>query len=345
MLKSVLAPHLGKMIKFGRTRPTGARLKKLNAKTFINFEKIVVPQSTNYRAAADPVLRDIYGNDQLGDCVPAGFAHVLGVETGNAGKIYTETLAQCIKDYSKIGGYVPGDESTDQGCDEETALAYYCKPGPGFANGTQAEGWLAIDARSPKQIAAAMYLFENIIFGVELPDEWVGPFPEGDGFVWDVAGTPNPQNGHCFVGVDLAPTGLVIDTWAMEGIITWAAIAKYASRGAGGQLFVLVTKDQIDIAKGRAPNGIDWAGLVAAFDQMGGTVPVPTPPAPAPSPAPPAPTPVPAPPAPKPTPAGGPTLEQAIAAAESHITTDFVMTKGQIKRAITKGLTELWKSY
>ena len=49
------------------------------------------------------------------------------------------------------------------------------------------------------------------------------------GFVWDVAGPANPDNGHCFVGVGYTDIGVVIDSWGMLGTITWAAIAAYAT--------------------------------------------------------------------------------------------------------------------
>ena len=80
----------------------------------------------------------------LGDCVIAGGYHVEAVWTGNAGQLFTATDAQIVADYGAIGGYVPGDPSTDNGCDEQTAFNYWTKTG--FANGTTLAGWLAVDA-------------------------------------------------------------------------------------------------------------------------------------------------------------------------------------------------------
>jgi hypothetical protein len=338
-LKRAFAPHLKHHVVFGRRRPKQLRqlTGKLKAKDFLKLDAIDVPASTNYRPAADAVLREMYGNDELGDCVPAGFAHVLGVETGNAGKLYTETLKQVISDYSAIGGYKPGHPETDAGCDEETALAFYCQHG--FANGSRAAGWLALDPNNPKQIAAAMYLFENLIFGVGLPEAWISPFPETDGFVWDAAGDSIPENGHCFVGVDLVPNGIVIDTWAIEGVVTWKAIAKYCSGNQGGQLFVLITPDQIDKAKAKAPNGLDWAALVSAFDAMGGKVPVPAP-QPPPLPVPPSPPPTP----PAPAPAVTVTLAQAQQWAVDEIRRCRVpsMSKATAERLAKEGLAAHW---
>ena len=115
--------------------------------------------------------------------------------------------------------------------------------------------------------------------------------PQKDGFTWDAAGLPNPMNGHCFTGVGYTSKGVTIDTWGMLGTHTWAAIAKYAADKSGGEVWVLLTPDVIAAATQRAPNGFDWATLVADFNAMGGNVPVP---APTPTPTPPAPTPAPA---------------------------------------------------
>jgi hypothetical protein len=332
-MKRITLPHLKASFAFGRRRPKSLRSFSGKLKASVHLAKldaITVPPSTSYRTKADPVLRQMYGNDNLGDCVPAGFGHVLGVVTGNAGAIYTETLKQVIADYSAIGGYVPGRPDTDQGCDEETALSYYVRHG--FANGTKAAGWLSLDAGNPKQIAAAMYLFENVIFGVGLPDEWVEPFPEKDGFVWDAAGDSNPENGHCFVGVDLDPKGLIIDTWALEGLITWKAIAAYCSSKAGGQLFTVITPDILARAQGKAPNGLDWPALVSAFDAMGGDVPVP------------APQPPPQPPAPVPVPIATVTLAQAQRWAAESIARATVpnLSKATAERLAKEGLAASW---
>jgi hypothetical protein len=297
-LKSVFAPHLGRNVKFGRNVPK-FMAPRLRASHFLDLAAVMpqVPATTNYRANAQRSLRNIYGNDELGDCVPAGLGHTLGLLTGNAGAEYVETLAQVKADYSAIGGYVDGDPSTDNGCDEDTALAYY--HGHGFANGTKTAGSLAVDATNADEVRAMLYMFENLVFGVGLPDAWISPFPDKDGIVWDVAGPSNNQNGHCYVAVDLATNGLVIDTWALELVITMRATATYAVPTTGGQLFAVLSPDQISKAAAKAPNGMDWAALVTAFNQMGGHVaPVVVPPAP-PSP-------------PIPVPGAGPQLADAV---------------------------------
>jgi hypothetical protein len=222
----------------------------------------------------------MYCNDTLGDCVIAGMAHVVGVLTGNAGtKPFIYTKAQIIALYSAIGGYVPGEPSTDKGCDEQTALNYWENNGAMAVNGAKSgtnthriAGWLAVNAADPVEYRTALWLFENLYFGIELPDKWISPMPSASGFTWNVAGAPDPDNGHCVVGAGYNAMGVAFDTWGMTGLMTDAAIGKYATQDAHGELYTVVSQDGINKATEKAPTGFDWSQLVADFDSMGGSV-------------------------------------------------------------------------
>ncbi len=96
--------------------------------------------------------------------------------------------------------------------------------------------------------------------------------PSASGFVWDVAGDPDPQNGHCVVGVGYTAAGITIDTRGMTGLMTNAAVAKYPTQASGGELYTVVSMDAIGKATEKAPSGFDWSQLVADFDSMGGNV-------------------------------------------------------------------------
>jgi len=324
-MKEVFAPHLGRNVKFGRKRPiaVGPRMKLRN---YLRANLPTPPTSADYSAAAKVPLANIYENDTLGDCVIAGGYHITGVETGNAtGKAFEATSAQIIADYSAIGGYKPGDPSTDQGCDENTALDYW--QNHGFADGTKILGSLVVDASNWNEVQAAMYLFENLVICMELPDAYVDPFPSGSGFTWDVAGAPVPDNGHSICGVAYGPAGVTVCTWAMLGLLTKAALAKYAVTSAGGSLNVILTPDQIAKAAVKAPNGVAWADLIADFDSLGGHVPSPAP----------APTPVPPPPV-----AGGVSLAQAEAAVKQVVGSGpVIISRTAAVTAATKALASL----
>ena len=331
-MKTLNAPHVGGTVKLGRKRPV-ALGPHFRLRNYLRASLPSPPTSTDYSGPAVAVLADIFGNDTLGDCVIAGGYHVTGVETGNAGDLFHATQQQIITDYGKIGGYVPGDPATDQGCDEPTALNYWTQHG--FANGTKLLGWMTVDATNKQELMQAMYLFENLYFGIELPDVWVNPFPSGNGFVWDV-GTPDPNNGHCVIGYGYNSQGVLIDSWGLDGVLTWAAIAALCTSTAGGAVYVLCSPDQVAKGASKAPNGVAWADLLSDFDAMGGQVPLPAPtPVPTPSPSPS--------PSPSPTPVAAPSLAQAQAWVTASIATGGILqTRSQAEKLGVEGLAAHW---
>jgi hypothetical protein len=285
-LKKIFAPHLNRFVVFGRKRPI-AHSPRMKVGSYLKALP-TPPTSFSYSSKAASALSQMYLNDTLGDCVIAGGYHIVGTETGNAGSIFVATSAQITKDYSAIGGYVPGKANTDNGCDESTALNYW--QSHGFANGTKLLGSLTVNPGNKTEIENTIYLFENVMFGIELPDAWVTPFPSASGFVWDVAGVSNPQNGHCVIGLGYSSQGVIIDSWGMLGTITWAAVSKYCAASVGGELFTSITPDQLAKGQSAAPNGVAWTTLISDFDSLGGNVPVPAPTPPTPTPPVPTPT-------------------------------------------------------
>jgi hypothetical protein len=281
-IKSVFAPHLGRDVKFGRRR--SFRGPRLSLKNYITGTLPPPPATSDYTPKALSALKNVYLNDSLGDCVIAAGYHYEATVTGNAGNLFTATQAQIVNDYGAIGGYVAGDPSTDQGCDVQTALNYWLNRG--FANGTKLVGHISVDPTNVSELQQAMFLFENLYFGVELPDSWINPFPSADGFVWD-KDVPNPSNGHAFLGVGHDSNGIKIDSWGLFGTMTYKAIASLCSSSSGGDLDVLISTDMIAKGQTKAPNGVAWRDLILDFNALGGNVPVPpAPPAPAPAPSP-----------------------------------------------------------
>lgn len=230
------------------------------------------PASCDYSKPALPILRDVMGNDQLGCCVIAAGYHGEGIVTANAGTGYHATLAQIIADYHAIGGYVPGNPSTDQGSDPSIAIQYWTTHG--FANGTKLLGSLNVDCTNKTQVMQAIYLGEKLFIGLDLPDKWVNSMPNADGFIWDVA-SPNPNNGHMIKAYGYNATGVLIDTWGLLGTLTWKALALLGAPSAGGEVHLLITPDIIAKGQTKAPNGFDWTTLVSDFDAMGGNIPIP----------------------------------------------------------------------
>lgn len=314
MSSKIIMPD-GSSRHMGRTRSV-AKAPRLSLKSYFRDSVGVAlptpPASVDYSHAAAPALSQMYLNDQLGDCVIAGIAHLVGLFTANAGQTpVTFTNAQLLALYSAIGGYVPGNPATDNGCNETDALNYWQNHGAPSGSHPIA-GWLAVDPRDAVQVKTALWLFENLFFGVELPDAWLTV--NGNGFTWD-AGIPNPNNGHAFVGTGYDSTGVKVSTWGLLGTLTWRAITTDVVPQAGGELYVVLSQDIINKASAKAPNGFNWSQLVADMNAIGGHLPVPvTPPVPVPpAPVPPAPVP--------PAPKAPPTQAQVLSAVTSAINT------------------------
>ena len=266
----ILTPS-GKTLMLGRRRPV-ARGPRFRLANYLLQTIPPPPSSADYSTKASAALSQVYLNDQLGDCVIAAIAHLLGIFSANAQEPpIVLTDAEIIALYGQIGGYDPNNPATDQGCDEVTALNWWQEYGAPTGK-NQIAGWMQVDGTNPVEVRTALWLFENLFFGVDLPDAWVQPAPQESGFTWDIAGGSDPNNGHAFVGVAYDAKGILIDTWGMEGTITDAAIARYTAQAEGGALYTVLSSESIISAALKAPNGFGWASLVADFNSMGGDV-------------------------------------------------------------------------
>jgi hypothetical protein len=257
--------------RFGRNRPaphlrTG---HKQMAKYMTAATLQPVPDAFDYSPMASAALADVLANDQLGDCTSAGAGHLIDIWTAGGGSPVAITAAEAIAFYSLSTGYNPADPSTDQGGDEVTVLNTWMQKGYDGNGGHPIAGYVQIDASNEDEIKAACFYFGGLYFGLELPDTYTNPFPSSNGFTWG-PGTPDPNQGHCIVGVGADDTGIRIDTWGLIGGFTYAAIAELCSDANGGMLFAVISKDWVSTKSNEAPDGLDWGTLVADFDQLTG---------------------------------------------------------------------------
>src|SRR5277367_1371475 len=193
--------------------------------------------------AATPILRNIFKNNAWGCCVPAGSLHVQGVTSGNGSGLITAGDAEVTALYKQMcPGFDPANPATDTGCDEQ--FAFKTLMTQGFPNGEKLVGFAGVDGTNPVLVRQVMYAFENVVFGVGLPDAWISPFPSNDGYVWH-SGTPNANNGHCYIAWGYQPGRVSIDSWALYGDETDEAVAGTTTSAAGGELYVLFLSDSI----------------------------------------------------------------------------------------------------
>jgi hypothetical protein len=272
LVKHVVHPTTGKKFYFGSRRVV-ALGPHLRIENYMMRRLPLPPKTLDYTPAAAAGLSQMYLNDTEGDCVIAEMAHTENVLQGNAlakQLIFSDTQINAL--YSAIGGYVPGNPSTDNGCDPITALNFWHQKGLLVNTVHSITSWMSVNAMEPVEVATALYLFENLMFAVGLPDAWVANMPSSSGFIWDVAGAADENNGHCFLGTGFDANGNIkISTWGMLGTITQAALQTYANNAnesAGGNLFCVVSPDSLNRAQKKAPSGFDWSQLIADMESM-----------------------------------------------------------------------------
>lgn len=222
------------------------------------------PDAVDYTTnALNAGLRDVLGNDENGDCTIAAAYHAMQLFLANAGQSDPNLNAQdCLNLYYHLTG---GD---DTGLDEQTVLTHWQTCGLTPDGSHKLAGFVGINPTDEVQVKTALWLFENVYFGVGLPDAWVNNLPSSDGFTWGLAGPADHEHGHAFIGCGYQNGGVKIDTWGLFGTMPFGAVAYYCSINQGGQLFTVLSPEVIDRASARCPAGFDWTQLQADFQAL-----------------------------------------------------------------------------
>lgn len=197
-------------------------------------------------------------NDRLGDCVIASKGHLIQLMTALTPPHRTVVLPDeaILRGYEDVGGYVPGDEETDQGCNMLDALNYMRKTGLG---GHTFEAFASVRPSDRHHVQAAVNLFAGLDVGLALP---VTAQAQTDaGATWDVAGDgrtgaarPASWGLHCAPVFDYDPEGPTCVTWARKQKMTWKFFFAYCD-----EAYAVLSRDWI--AGNRAPNLFDYQGL------------------------------------------------------------------------------------
>jgi hypothetical protein len=258
----IVQPDTGKTFRLGRHAPK-VIFPHLHLRNYLMKSLPAPPTSVDYSILPATWLANVLANDELGCCLDSASFHVGGLLLANAEQPIPFSVNDVINFYSATAGYVRGNPSTDVGGTWQQTLAYW-QLNELTPDNHRIEGYASVNPEDPEEIQTAMWLFENVVIGISLPDEWINPMPSGSGFVWDVAGKPNLQSGHAICGVaSVESAGLTIDTWGYKGLLTWPAVAKYCSGAAGGEIYTVFSRDAISTAMGVAPSGFDFAALTS----------------------------------------------------------------------------------
>ena len=203
-------------------------------------------------------------NDQLGDCVIAAMMHMVQQWTyfaSNGTAMQVATDAEALSAYEAIGGYVPGDASTDNGCDMLSALNYWRNTGI-VVNGQvhKIAGYVELNPTNLLQVEQAIYMFGNAFTGVQLPTSAQGEdaWTVTDGGIYAPTGQPGGWGGHC-VPLDAdSPITLTCVTWGSLLKMSHNFRLDYMDEAYG-----VLSQDWID-SQGLSASQFNFAALQAA---------------------------------------------------------------------------------
>lgn len=209
-------------------------------------------------------------NDQLGDCTCACVGHMVQQWTGelNAGRQVVPPDSAVEKMYEAVGGYVPGDSSTDNGAAILDVLNYWRKTGIlGAAPEAYLHkilGYAAVNNRNHSELQSAVYLFGNCYIGVQLPvtaqgeDRWVVP-PGG----WNSFNGPGSWGGHAIpIVAYFAPDTYVVVSWGSLIPVSAAFLDACCD-----EAYAVFSTDWLN-SKGMTLDGFDRAALDADLMQF-----------------------------------------------------------------------------
>jgi hypothetical protein len=218
------------------------------------------PREVRYSAAVpDPGM---LCNDEIGCCVISAMAHLTMYQSANERlPLPPPSIAEVIATYSAIGGYVPGQPSTDNGCNMLAALKYWRRHGMPIGGALhKIHAFAAVNPHDPQDVASALWLFGGLFVAVELPiaaqdmQAWTGVPTQVSGD-WE----PGGWGGHCVTIQDIqgGPRG---DTF---GVCTWGGITPMDTgflQAYGSEAYVVLSDDWLG-PDGRCPAGFDREAL------------------------------------------------------------------------------------
>lgn len=221
-----------------------------------------VPLTQDVDRASEVPSWPMYLNDTLGDCTIAGIGHVYGALSqygGGSEALFDDATIQMV--YSRVGGYVPGDPDTDQGCVMSQVLADQVSNGITDTAGKvhKVAGYAAFgNPADAELLGQVLDVFGSVYVGINVQQSMETEFADGQPWDW----TPGDQivGGHAIAlqrrfGVKDVPYEYV----------TWGALEKATANfqaNAAEEAWVVVTEDWIG-RNGTSVEGLDLQQLLS----------------------------------------------------------------------------------
>lgn len=221
-----------------------------------------VPLTQDVDRASEVTSWPMYLNDQLGDCTIAAVGHMYGAWTRYASgfeALFSDNAVQ--ETYSRVGGYVPGDPSTDGGCVMADVLADQKANGLVDAAGKahKVAGYAAFGNPADEDLLGQVLdVFGTVYVGINCQASILTEFSDRQPWTW-TPGEP-VEGGHAIclqrrLGSGDAPLEYV----------TWGALQPATTdfqANAAEEAWAVVTQDWLR-ASGSSVEGLDLRQLMA----------------------------------------------------------------------------------
>lgn len=249
-------------MRLGKT-PKKTDLRTIQLKDYLTA--VTVPKAPSKLDEFKTITQwPMFKNDQWGDCVEAGAAHITEFVTKlGENKEAAITDHDVQKMYSDITGFNPANPNSDQGTNMLDALNYWRKTG---IAGNKIEGFAEFDPKDHTQWKLACYLFGNAYVGLALPEtaqkqssatsEWKVTSHTGQG----AAGS---WGGHCVAANDYDADTVKVITWGYVQKATWGFISTYCD-----EAYVVFSDGWINNVTKKSPQGFDLAALQHDLSQF-----------------------------------------------------------------------------
>jgi hypothetical protein len=213
-------------------------------------------------------------NNKLGDCVPAGIMETQYVLSRLGGHHFDRSDQAAEKNYEAMGGYVPGDASTDQGCDLRVAAKVWQKQGVLDSDGTPRHAGLYVflEPGNVPLLFWAIKMLKAAVLGYDLPrsamEQTYAAEEKNETPVWTFDSSSPSEGGHCVpsfgrMELTINDSGLVVAKSASWGMNTMIATDFIENKMDDG--FVVVSGSVLQ--EGQI-EGFDHAKLLAEAKQL-----------------------------------------------------------------------------
>ncbi len=209
----------GQTVRLGRVRPAARPVAVRFASVYSPVEGKPAPASVDYLSKSTASIKQMYGNDQWGDCVIAGKFHAVGVWSGNdAGTAVLGTTSEAVSEYHRICG--PGDN----GCVITEVLNEMKANGLTIGGHKhKIDGYVSVDTTNKEEVKVAVLLFGGVCIGFNVPASFMNT---PDGGTWDNNVPMNFVGGHDVYIIDYDDEkGVRLATWAGTRWMTWRCLA------------------------------------------------------------------------------------------------------------------------